>query len=68
MFSIIICHYSVAEREVIYEVEKLIARSWYMYLIALAAMVCSIGLDMIYPFITRSLIDDVIVDGRTQLS
>ena len=44
-----------------------IARSWYMYLIALAAMVCSIGLDMIYPFITRSLIDDVIVDGRTQL-
>lgn len=44
-----------------------IARSWYMYLIALAAMVCSIGLDMIYPFITRSLIDDVIVDGQTQL-
>lgn len=44
-----------------------IARSWYMYLIALAAMVCSIGLDMVYPFITRSLIDDVIVDGQTQL-
>lgn len=44
-----------------------IARSWYMYLIALVAMICSIGLDMIYPFITRSLIDDVIVGGQTQL-
>lgn len=44
-----------------------IARSWYMYLIALAAMVCSIGLDMVYPFITRSLIDDVIVGGNTQI-
>lgn len=44
-----------------------IARSWYMYLIALAAMICSIGLDMVYPFITRSLIDDVIVGGNTQI-
>lgn len=44
-----------------------IARSWYMYLIALVAMICSIGLDMVYPFITRSLIDDVIMDGQTQL-
>ena len=44
-----------------------IAKSWYLYLIALIAMICSIGLDMIYPFITKSLIDDVIVDGQTQL-
>ena len=44
-----------------------IAKSWYLYLIALAAMVCSIGLDMVYPFITRSLIDDVIVGGNTQI-
>ncbi len=44
-----------------------IAKSWYLYLIALIAMICSIGLDMVYPFITRSLIDDVIVDGQTQL-
>lgn len=44
-----------------------IAKSWYLYLIALAAMICSIGLDMVYPFITRSLIDDVIVGGNTQI-
>lgn len=44
-----------------------IARSWYMYLIALVAMICSISLDMVYPFITRSLIDDVIVGGQTEL-
>lgn len=49
------------------KLRKYIARSWYMYLIALVAMICSIGLDMVYPFITRSLIDDVIVDGRTEL-
>ena len=49
------------------KLSKYIARSWYLYLIALAAMVCSIGLDMIYPFITRSLIDDVIVGGQTEL-
>ncbi len=44
-----------------------IAKSWYLYLIALAAMICSIGLDMVYPFITRSLIDDVIVGGNMQI-
>ena len=49
------------------KLSKYIAKSWYLYLIALVAMLCSIGLDMIYPFITRSLIDDVIMDGQTQL-
>ena len=49
------------------KLSKYIARSWYLYLIALAAMLCSIGLDMAYPFITRSLIDDVIVGGQTEL-
>ena len=49
------------------KLSKYIARSWYLYLIALAAMLCSIGLDMVYPFITRSLIDDVIVGGQTEL-
>lgn len=49
------------------KLSKYIARSWYLYLIALAAMICSIGLDMVYPFITRSLIDDVIVGGNTQI-
>lgn len=49
------------------KIGKYIARSWYLYLIALIAMLFSIGLDMVYPFITRSLIDDVITDGRTEL-
>ncbi|MGN1188403.1 MAG: ABC transporter transmembrane domain-containing protein, partial [Lachnospiraceae bacterium] len=49
------------------KLRKYIAKGWYLYLIGLAAMIFSIGLDMIYPFITRSLIDDVIMDGRTEL-
>ena len=49
------------------KLRKYIAKGWYLYLIGLAAMVFSIGLDMIYPFITRALIDDVIMDGRTEL-
>lgn len=67
MFSIIICHHSVTEREEVMKFRSYIAKSWYLYLIALAAMICSIGLDMVYPFITRSLIDDVIVGGNTQI-
>ena len=67
MFSIIICHHSVTEREEVMKFRNYIAKSWYLYLIALAAMICSIGLDMVYPFITRSLIDDVIVGGNTQI-
>lgn len=49
------------------KIGKYIARSWYLYLIALIAMLFSIGLDMVYPFITRSLIDDVITEGHTEL-
>ena len=67
VFSIIICHHSVTEREEVMKFRNYIAKSWYLYLIALAAMICSIGLDMVYPFITRSLIDDVIVGGNTQI-
>ena len=43
------------------KLRKYIAKGWYLYLIGLVAMLFSIGLDMIYPFITRSLIDDVIM-------
>ena len=67
VFSIIICHHSVTEREEVMKFRSYIAKSWYLYMIALAAMICSIGLDMVYPFITRSLIDDVIVGGNTQI-
>lgn len=41
--------------------------SWYLYLIALVSMGISIGLDMCAPFVTKHIIDDVIVDGRTEL-
>lgn len=41
--------------------------SWYLYLIALVSMGISIGLDMCAPLVTKHIIDDVIVDGRTEL-
>lgn len=37
------------------------------YLFAIFAMVMAIVLDMLYPAITQRMIDDVILDGRTEL-
>ena len=40
---------------------------WYVYIFALFCMLTATTLDMIYPQITRSIIDDVITDGRLEL-
>ncbi len=44
-----------------------IGRYWYGYLFAIICMVCSITLDMLYPVITESIIDDVILGGKFEL-
>lgn len=44
-----------------------IGRYWYGYVFAIACMVCSITLDMLYPVITESIIDDVILGGKFEL-
>lgn len=44
-----------------------VKRYWYLYLLAILAMVASILLDALSPQITRHIIDDVIVGGRTEL-
>ena len=46
---------------------KYILRYWYLYLIAIAAMLFSIFLDVLAPQVTKSVIDDVIVEGKTEL-
>lgn len=46
---------------------KYIAKYWYAYLFAIICMVTAILLDMLYPLITRSIVDDVIIDGKTEL-
>ncbi|MCI9493238.1 MAG: ABC transporter ATP-binding protein [Lachnospiraceae bacterium] len=44
-----------------------IAHYWYAYLFAIACMVTAIVLDMMYPVITKSIIDDVIIKGKIEL-
>lgn len=40
---------------------------WYAYLFAIVCMVAAIVLDMLYPVITKSIVDDVIIDGKMEL-
>ena len=44
-----------------------IGRYWYGYLFAIFCMVAAIVLDMVYPMITQSIVDDVILDGKLEL-
>ncbi len=44
-----------------------ILKYWYVYIFALLCMITATTLDMIYPQITRSIIDDVITDGQLEL-
>ncbi len=46
---------------------KYLAKYWYLYVLGIISMVISISLDVTSPRITRSIIDDVIVDGRAEL-
>ena len=44
-----------------------VGRYWYAYLFAIASMVVAIVLDMLYPRITKSIVDDVILGGELSL-
>ena len=46
---------------------KYIGRYWYAYLFAIVCMVTAILLDMLYPLITKRIVDDVILGGQVQL-
>lgn len=46
---------------------RYVLRYWYLYLIAMMAMMASIFLDVLAPQITKSVIDDVIIDGKMEL-
>lgn len=47
-------------------VRRYLLRYWYLYLIAITAMVISISLDIMAPQITKDVIDNVIVKGKTE--
>ncbi len=40
---------------------------WYAYLFAIVCLLLQVGLDMLAPQVTKSVIDDVIVGGKTEL-
>ena len=44
-----------------------IGKHWLGYVFAILCMVTAIVLDMIYPMITESIIDDVMLDGKTEI-
>lgn len=44
-----------------------IGRSWHGYLFAIGCMIIAIILDMVYPKITESIVDDVIIGGEIEL-
>lgn len=46
---------------------RLMAGQWHLYLAGFVTMIISIFLDMQAPRITQKIIDDVIVEGRTEL-
>lgn len=48
-------------------IKRYILRYWYAYLAAILFLVISVSLDMLSPQITKQIIDDVILDGKTEL-
>lgn len=44
-----------------------LGRFWYGYLFAVICMVAAIVLDMVYPKITQSIVDDVMIGGKMEL-
>ncbi len=46
---------------------KYIRHYWYAYLFAIFCMVAAILLDMLYPMITKRIVDDVIIGGNRKL-
>ncbi|HHT97786.1 MAG TPA: ABC transporter ATP-binding protein [Clostridiales bacterium] len=49
------------------KISSLILKYWYAYVIAIIAMIISVSLDMLSPFVTKYIIDDVIIGGNINL-
>ena len=49
------------------KIRSYIAHYWYCYLFAIACMISAIVLDMMYPMITRSIVNNVFVGGDMDL-
>lgn len=49
------------------KIGKYVIKYWYAYLFAIVCMVTAIVLDMLYPIITKSIVDDVIRKGKMEL-
>lgn len=48
-------------------VGKYIAKNWWRYLIGFTCLIISVVLDICFPLITMSIVDDVIIGGKTEL-
>lgn len=49
------------------KISKFVLKYWHYYLVAIIAMLLSIGLDMLSPMVIKKIVDDVITDGNTQI-
>lgn len=49
------------------KISSYIARYWYYYLFAIACMVAAIALDMMYPMITKRIVNEVFVGGNMEI-
>ena len=49
------------------KIRSYIGKHWLGYMFAIVCMIIAIVLDMIYPIITERIIDDVIIDGKTEI-
>lgn len=54
-------------REIVKKVSTYILENWYRYLWILFCMLMAIGLDMLYPQITKIIVNQVFVGGRMEL-
>lgn len=49
------------------KIGKYLKKYWYAYSFAVLSMVTAILLDMLYPVVTKSIVDDVIIGGSMEL-
>lgn len=59
--------YRKAGKKIMKKLVRYIGHYWYAYLFAIFCMVLAIVLDMLYPIITKSIVDDVIIQGKKEL-
>lgn len=54
-------------RDIMKKISAYILENWYYYLFAIICMILQVSLDMLSPFITRKIIDDVIINGQKEI-